>query len=841
MPDLLTNIQIHPAFLLLFVVASIVLTWSIYFAKTANRSNSVQLRKIKLPYLCYSLSILGWTLSNAFFYSPYLVSWGSNVAIGMALFANVTSYLAFANAYLVCLMLAKKEGEGSWREIAFLCTVSAIVLLANIGNHSMIRGITIDNVGMFNIHFGEGTNYFFLTVMVLILLSFKNVIRYARNAKPLQQLKSLYMLFGIGVFMLSTLAIHVVVPMLFEDFSLAWLPPALSITEMLLMGYALITSRFYSSRHIIHRLSAITLAVTVLLFPTLFVIRVLETENIVLVGLLFITITGISWKPLIGSCSRLASRIVFNDEYSPQDKLYQLENEFQVSTNQALRKVAAILGVNETSLQLLSNIQDETLYTSHLKGAGSVLIYEEIEESLPVPSKNVAHSLSKLYKKMSADNVAMVLPIYDHTNNMSHLLVARKKSDGRLFFSEEIQALQSVLKKVQGYINADRKVRQSQALANSIAHEMRNPLAQVQFQFENLALKLGNGTSRDELNRHVLDGKNAIERGKQLIDIILREVSDSSLEQEPAISTSIQPVIRTAVERYGFEDDKIKKRVILNIDQDFVVKINDTLFNFVLFNLMRNAIYYFDSYPDSTIEVRTIAGKYENYVIVRDTGPGIPEHLTKRIFDDFFSHNKSGGSGLGLGYCQRVMRAFGGSIRCYSQLGYYTEFHLSFPSISIAPPVKSVQGCSPYLHEELVEDKNSFISSLTHSIDKSDNHLILVVDDKEIQRSLVKLYLEQLGYDVVLANNGKVAIEIIHSNPIDLVFMDIQMPVMNGFEAASIIKRSYPTIPIIALSGESGERELNLISELMDGRLSKPTTKQALNQMLTSSLPVTTH
>ncbi|ERB62644.1 hypothetical protein N779_25110 [Vibrio coralliilyticus OCN008] len=221
MPDLLTNIQIHPAFLLLFVVASIVLTWSIYFAKTANRSNSVQLRKIKLPYLCYSLSILGWTLSNAFFYSPYLVSWGSNVAIGMALFANVTSYLAFANAYLVCLMLAKKEGEGSWREIAFLCTVSAIVLLANIGNHSMIRGITIDNVGMFNIHFGEGTNYFFLTVMVLILLSFKNVIRYARNAKPLQQLKSLYMLFGIGVFMLSTLAIHVVVPMLFEDFSLA--------------------------------------------------------------------------------------------------------------------------------------------------------------------------------------------------------------------------------------------------------------------------------------------------------------------------------------------------------------------------------------------------------------------------------------------------------------------------------------------------------------------------------------------------------------------------------------------------------------------------------------------
>ncbi|WP_419800182.1 response regulator [Vibrio coralliilyticus] len=96
-----------------------------------------------------------------------------------------------------------------------------------------------------------------------------------------------------------------------------------------------------------------------------------------------------------------------------------------------------------------------------------------------------------------------------------------------------------------------------------------------------------------------------------------------------------------------------------------------------------------------------------------------------------------------------------------------------------------------------------------------------------------------MGYNVLLANNGKIAVEMVQNNPIDLVFMDIQMPVMDGFEAATLIKRSHPSLPIIALSGESGEKELKRISELMDGRLSKPTSKQALNQILISALPTT--
>ncbi|MBT2979926.1 ATP-binding protein, partial [Vibrio anguillarum] len=157
-----------------------------------------------------------------------------------------------------------------------------------------------------------------------------------------------------------------------------------------------------------------------------------------------------------------------------------------------------------------------------------------------------------------------------------------------------------------------------------------------------------------------------------------REVSDSSPEHEPITMTSIHKAVDQAVSQYGFENEKVIERIHLPQQDDFVAKLNETLFNFVIFNLIRNAIYYFDSYPNSQIEITTQIGTYENILIFRDTGPGIDDAISYKIFDDFFSYQKSGGSGLGLGYCQRVMRSFGGRVECKSKLGEFTEFHLYF-------------------------------------------------------------------------------------------------------------------------------------------------------------------
>ncbi|MFI3275354.1 response regulator, partial [Vibrio sp.] len=119
------------------------------------------------------------------------------------------------------------------------------------------------------------------------------------------------------------------------------------------------------------------------------------------------------------------------------------------------------------------------------------------------------------------------------------------------------------------------------------------------------------------------------------------------------------------------------------------------------------------------------------------------------------------------------------------------------------------------------------------------NHLaptVLIVDDKEVQRTLVQMYLSRLGVNSLQAKNGENAVELFRTHQVDLILMDVQMPVMNGFDASQIIKARSPNTPIIALSGESGQRELDMISKLMDGRLEKPTSLDALQHVLDNCL-----
>jgi two-component system autoinducer 1 sensor kinase/phosphatase LuxN len=109
---------------------------------------------------------------------------------------------------------------------------------------------------------------------------------------------------------------------------------------------------------------------------------------------------------------------------------------------------------------------------------------------------------------------------------------------------------------------------------------------------------------------------------------------------------------------------------------------------------------------------------------------------------------------------------------------------------------------------------------------------VLVTDDNPAQRTLVKLYLEQLNFCVYEAANGLEAIDRVNQHRIDLVLMDVQMPVMGGLEACAAIKKIHPALPVIALSGESGEYEVAQIQQTMDDRLVKPTTKQLLEKMI---------
>lgn len=819
---------LHPAFILLIGVIIVLASWVVYFIRSIRSSHSGFDRRIGTPYLLYSSSIMMWVIGSAFFYSPYVAQVDEALVISMVLFTNLTSFAAFIFACLITQMLVS-EVLASWLKYlqrTLIVAVSIITLYLNYLPGDTVIGVAIAEIGSYEIHFGQNGKWFFISILILMTITLQNIYLYSHKARALQQVKSLYMLTGIGIFMASSIIINGLIPLLLNDFSLSWLPPAFAISEIVIIGYALMTYRFYSNRHVIYTCLSLVITSFIIITPLSLLFGMLPTFDTTPVIIMSCLLTGLVWHRLSSQINQLCSQIVFGQKTSPDNRIRSLGDEFQNSTSNAFAKIAKTLNISKNDLQLVSNLQDEKLYTSQLYKQDSVLIFEELEE-LVLGEVAVGKVLKKIYFKMRSEQVSLVLPIFDQNRRMSHLLLAKNKPSGQMYFYEEVKALQYALIKAQGYINADRKVHQAQALANSIAHEMRNPLAQAQLHFELLHEKLQNQAPNSELEAELNKGKSSIERGRQLIDIILREVNDASLEQEPTSEMSIKQAVTVAIERYAYESCNVRNRITIDISEDFFIKVNETLFNFVIFNLLRNGIYYFDSHPESRIEIKTLSGKYENFLIIRDTGPGIPSSLLNRVFDDFFSYNKTGGSGLGLGYCRRVMKSFAGSIQCYSRMNEYTEFHLSFPA-GVASP-------QPLVLPDNLPNFNSSDASYSDE-PKHKSAKIMVVDDKEIQRQLVKLLLNQLGYEVVLANNGQVAVDMLRQSDVDFVFMDVQMPVMDGFEAATLIKQHKPTLPIYALSGESGQIELARIRQLMDGRLTKPTTKQALKLAIESKL-----
>ena len=815
----------------LLATVAVVMMWLFYYCYRLKQKNEVIFGTHHAAYIAYSVCIIAWISSNAYFHTDLLPELGASAGMFMAKFANLASFFAFAFAYYFSCQLAAEQRKGKvhrWQQGIFV-SLTVYSLFINLRPGLTVEHVDIVGPSQFVIEFGPHTSYFFIGLVSFVVLTLVNLVAMRTNSSKLTLAKTNYMIAGILVFMLSTAVIHLGMTYFMGDFSLTWLPPALSISEMLFVGYALLTSRFYSVKYIAYLALSALLVCAIFVLPLGAIFIPLTDSNQWLIATPICALIGITWHLLYKKVSRYASFLIYGDKKTPVQQILSLEEDFKLSIDDAMRRLGKLLQIPNDKLRLVTSNYNETFYEEYLSSNRSVLVFDELTEELEYKA-SAKRSMKALYDKMSSNNTALVMPLYGQGKSVTHLLVSPHKSNNQMFSNEEISAVQTLLTRVQSTIEADRRIRQSRALANSIAHEMRNPLAQVQLQFEALKQHIENHAPVEQIKLDIENGQAAIQRGRQLIDIILREVSDSSPEHEPIAMTSIHKAVDQAVSHYGFENEKIIERIRLPQHTDFVAKLNETLFNFVIFNLIRNAIYYFDSYPDSQIEISTKTGPYENTLIFRDTGPGIDETISHKIFDDFFSYQKSGGSGLGLGYCQRVMRSFGGRIECESKLGEFTEFHLYFPVVPNAPKADTLR--TPYFND-WKQNKRSNEHKVASNVQMNNQApTVLIVDDKEVQRALVQMYLNQLGVNSLQANNGENAVEVFKANHVDLILMDVQMPVMNGFDASQRIKELSPQTPIIALSGESGVRELDMINKLMDGRLEKPTTLNALRHVL---------
>lgn len=334
------------------------------------------------------------------------------------------------------------------------------------------------------------------------------------------------------------------------------------------------------------------------------------------------------------------------------------------------------------------------------------------------------------------------------------------------------------------------------ALAGSIAHEMRNPLSQIKASLLGIERALPMPATAQQattlstqqlksLYQYVAVGKSAIQRGSQVITMILDEVAAKPVNAEHFSYLHATQTTQKAIAEYGYETEGERDKVNIKIKRDFIFKGDETLTLFVLFNLIKNALYYFKIKPSANITI-TIN---QPTIIVRDTGPGIPSARLPHLFESFQTSGKQGGTGLGLAYCKRVMQAFGGDITCHSVPGEFTEFTLRFPEVSQST--------------WLAYENNAIKQARSHFKNKR----ILVVDDDESLRIMTQSTLNDLGAHIDQAEDGQVALQKLANNHYDLIVMDLNMPVLDGYAAAEKIRAGavpgHEQIPIIAYTTES--------------------------------------
>ena len=237
-------------------------------------------------------------------------------------------------------------------------------------------------------------------------------------------------------------------------------------------------------------------------------------------------------------------------------------------------------------------------------------------------------------------------------------------------------------------------------VGNNIAHELRTPLLGIKSNSQGLKLFLPdliaaydlaarNGLAVKPIRRRQLDSlREALQRidnetdySNTIIDMLLINAGGGQITTESRVISALE-CINGAIARYPFVSDSERQLVHVSQKRDFRVRGSDLLFTHVLFNLIKNALYFIAKAGKGEIYVWLESNERINRIIVHDTGTGVHPSVLPRIFDRFFTSLESGrGFGIGLSFCKSVVETFNGRIECQSQYEHYTRFILSFPAV----------------------------------------------------------------------------------------------------------------------------------------------------------------